>query len=140
MGYNEGGRGRLILSRAPREGMKYLNKKCDGGSGRNGRRNVSLARIIPVIEVPLHFRTRIATPRLNAPWEGVADGASGFHGNAASTAPTLRTGVVPTRVESVAARDSGGSSDGGAAGTKGDGGNRPSRTVTVGASPFDAAR
>ncbi|KYN28475.1 hypothetical protein ALC57_02202 [Trachymyrmex cornetzi] len=68
---------------------------------------------------------------------GVADGASGFHGNAASTAPTLRTGVVPTRVESVAARDGGGS-DGGAAGTKGDG-NRPSGTVTVGASPFDAA-
>jgi len=78
-----------------------------------------------------------ATPRLNAPWEGVADGASGFHGNTASTAPTLRTGVVPTRVESVAARDGGGS-DGGAAGTKGDG-NRPSGTVTVGASPFDAA-
>lgn len=117
--------------------MKCLNKKCDGGSGRNGRRNVSLARIIPVIEVPLQFRTRIATPRLNAPWEGVADGASGFHGNAASTAPTLRTGVVPTRVESVAAHDGGGS-DGGAAGTKGDG-NRPSGTVTVGASPFDAA-
>jgi len=86
----------------------------------------------------LHFRTRIATPRLNAPWEGVADGASGFHGNAASTAPTLRTEVVPTRVESVAARDGGGSSDGGATGTKGDG-NRPSGTVTVGASPFDAA-
>lgn len=118
--------------------MKCLNKKCDGGSGRNGRRNVSLVRIIPVIEVPLHFRTRIATPRLNAPWEGMADGASGFHGNAASTAPTLRTGVVPTRVESVA-RDGGGSNDGGAAGTKGDG-NRPSGTVTVGASPFDAAR
>ncbi|TGZ48799.1 Connectin [Temnothorax longispinosus] len=68
----------------------------------------------------------------------MADGASGFHGNAASTAPTLRTGVVPTRVESVAARDGGGSNDGGAAGTKGDG-NRPSGTVTVGASPFDAA-
>lgn len=119
--------------------MKRLNKKCDGRSGSSGRRNVSLARIIPVIEVPLHFRARIATPRLNAPWEGVADGASGFHGNAASTAPTLRTGVVPTRVESVAARDGGGSSDGGAAGAKGDG-NRPSGTVTVGASPFDAAR
>lgn len=69
---------------------------------------MSLARIIPVIEVPLHLRTRIATPQLNAPWEGVADGASGFHGNAASTAPTLRIGVVPTRVESVAVRDGGG--------------------------------
>ncbi|EZA57527.1 hypothetical protein X777_02061 [Ooceraea biroi] len=77
------------------------------------------------------------SPRLNAPWEGVADGASGFHGNAASTAPTLRTRVVPTRVESVATRG-GGSSDGGAERTKGDG-NRPSGTVTVGASPFDAA-
>lgn len=75
-------------------------------------------------------RTRIATPRLNAPWEGMADGASGFYGNAASTAPTLRTGVVPTRVESVAVRDGGGSNDSGAAGTKGDG-NRPLGTVTV---------
>jgi hypothetical protein len=87
------------------------------GSGRGVRRNVSLARIIPVIEVPLHFRTRIAAPRLNAPWEGVADGASGFHGNAASTAPTLGTRVVPTRVESVATRGGGsssGGSDGGA--------------------------
>lgn len=130
-------------------GDETLNKKFDEDQGEARiRRNVSLARIIPVIEVPLHFRTRIATPRLNAPWEGVADGASGFHGNAASTAPTLRTRVVPTRVESVATRGGGSggggnggggsSSDGGAERTKGDG-NRPSGTVTVGASPFDAA-
>ncbi|KAG7207049.1 hypothetical protein KM043_000931 [Ampulex compressa] len=33
--------------------------------------------------------------------EGVAAGASGFYGNAASTAPTLRPGSVPTRVEFV---------------------------------------
>jgi len=50
---------------------------------------------------------------LNAPWEGVADGASGFHGNAASTAPTLGTRVVPTRVESVATRGGGGGGGGG---------------------------
>lgn len=59
----------------------------------------------------------------------MADGASGFYGNTASTSPTLRQGV-PTRIGSVT--DGGGIDEGGV--------NRPWRTLTAGASPFDATR
>jgi hypothetical protein len=122
-----------------KNGMKKKKRKKNAGV-REGR-NVSLARIIPVIEVPLHFRTRIAAdPRLNAPWEGVADGASGYHSNAASTAPTLRNlglfrrGSSPLPLAVVVVTDGGAERR---EQPKGDG-NRPAGTVTVGASPFDA--